>query len=209
MTIVDRLIFFIIFLIGIYTAWRFYQRYRVKKMLYDVYYGLGYLALLASSLVLMLAGFGFLSSPWILILVSLIPIALSLGLVRQYYAPFKRIYSWFCALGLVLLAVGAFMGTPLRLIAILGVHGVAGVVMFLVPLLAYRRGKAVRGIWWISVGVVLIALVDLPRSFLNAGRQLLFFSPQMIQDMLAPVLLLSVLAITWGFVKDVMATIDL
>ena len=53
-----------------------------------------------------------------------------------------------------------------------------------------------------ALGVGAIGLGGIALAFLKAGRQFLFFSEEVVFAILAPLLLLMVLAFAWGFIKE-------
>ena len=188
-------------LCAIYLLWRFYGRWKKEKGLYDVYYMMGFLVLLVSGLLLIFLGLGILGSPMVLTVASLIPLGISMGLMEQYCPKYKKIYKWFALVGIVAIALSAFVGlAPLRKIAVPVFHGVAGLVIFLLPLLTKKAGQ---GFFWVAIGGLLIGLGGIALAFISAGKQLLFFSPPFVMAILAPLLLLMTLAFTWGFVKSI------
>ena len=205
MTIIDRLFLLATGLIAVYALWRLYGRYQAKKALHDIYYILGFLVLLISGLLLIIMGYDILASPYILTVASLIPLGLAMGLMNQFYPGIKKIFSWFALVGLIAIAATSIAGSPLRSIAVSVFHGVAGLILFLVPIKADVDGKAAKGFWWVGIGGVLIGLGGIALAFLKSGSQLLFFSADFVFAILAPLLMLMALAFTWGFVKDISA----
>ena len=85
----------------------------------------------------------------------------------------------------------------LKKIAVPQFHGVAGLVIFLGPFFAK---DAAKGFGWVGIGGIALA-------FLTAGSQLLFFSQEVVLQILAPLLLLMTLALTLGFAKDIQAAL--
>jgi hypothetical protein len=184
-----------------YLLWRFYGRWSKGRALYDVYYGMGFLVLLVSGLLLIFLGLGILSSPYVLTVASLIPLGISMGLVEQYFPQYKRPYKWFALVGFLAIAVSSIAGIEIgRKISVPLFHGVAGLVIFLGPFLA--KGAA-RGFWWVGIGGLLIGLGGIALAFIANEAQLLFFSPALVMTILTPLLLLMTLAFTWGFVRDI------
>jgi hypothetical protein len=201
MTILDRIVLLATGLVAIYLLWRFWGRYSAKKGLYDLYYLLGFAVLLVSGLLLIFLGYGILASPLVLTVASLIPLGISMGIAEQYFRAWKKAFKWFALLGFLAIAITSIGGlTDLKKIAVPLFHGVAGLVIFLGPFLA--KGAA-KGFWWVGVGGVLIGLGGIALAFISLGAQLLFFSPQFVMAILAPLLLLMTLAFAWGFVKDI------
>jgi len=201
---VDRIFLLATGLVAVYLLWRFYTRYSKLKALYDIYYMLGFVVLLTSSLLLIFFGFGILASPYVLTVATLIPLGISLGLMNQYAPQYKKGYAWFALVGFLAIAVSSIAGVEtIKKIAVPLFHGVAGLIIFLLPIIASRSGRAAKGFWWVGVGGVLIGLGDVALAFLSMGSQLLFFSQVSVLTILAPLLFLMTLAFTWGFVKDI------
>ena len=203
MTIFDRIILLIIGLLAIYLVWRFYGRYQKGKALYDIYYMIGFAVLLVSGLLLIFLGWGILASPFVLTVASLIPLGISLGIANEYFPQWKKAYAWFALLGFIAIAVSAIADfETLKKIAVPLFHGVAGLVIFLGP---FFVKDAPKGFWWVGIGGALIGIGGIALAFLTGGSQLLFFSQEVVLQILAPLLLLMTLAFTLGFSKDIQA----
>lgn len=197
----DNLFLLLTGLTAVYLLWRFYSRWQKEKKLHDVYYMLGFLVLLVSGLLLIFLGLGILASPMVLTVASLIPLGISMGLMEQYCPKYKTIFKYFALAGILAIAISSFAGLDLlKKISIPVFHGVAGLIIFLLPILTK---KAVKGFFWVGVGGLLIGLGGIALAFISVGKQLLFFSPQFVMTILTPLLLLMTLAFTWGFVKDI------
>jgi len=203
MNLFDRITLLATGLVAIYMIWRFYSRFSKERKLYDQYYILGFAVLLVSGLLLIFLGFEVLASPYVLTVASLIPLGISLGLMNQYFPNWKKVYSWFALIGFLAIAFTSITGSPLKKVAVPVFHGVAGLIIFLGPIVACLRDEAPKGFWWVGVGGALIGLGGIALAFLTAGSQLLFFSQEFVLTILAPLLLLMTLAFTWGFVKDI------
>jgi hypothetical protein len=205
MNLFDRIILLVTGLVAVYLIWRFYGRYSKQKGLHDIYYMLGFAVLFVSGVLLILFGWDLLASPYVLTVASLIPLGISLGIMNQYYKPYKKIYAWFALLGFLAIAVTSIGDLPLKKLAVPLFHGVAGLIIFLGPIFASVKGKASKDFWWVGVGGALIGLGGIALAFLTAGSQFLFFSQEFVLTILAPLLLLMTLAFAWGFVKDIRA----
>lgn len=204
MSMLDRIVLLATGLVAIYLLYRFYSRYARTKKLYDIYYMLGFAVLLVSGLLLIFLGYDILKSPFVLTVASLIPLGISLGVMNQFYKPWKKAFAWFALLGFLAIAVTSFGGLEaLKKIAVPLFHGVAGLVIFLGPIKASLDKVAPRDFYWVGIGGALIGLGGIALAFISAGSQLLFFSPAFVMTILAPLLLLMTLAFAWGFVKDI------
>ena len=202
----DRVILLATGLVAIYLLWRFYTRYRDKKDMADIWYMVGFGVLLVAGLLLIAFTYGALESPLVVIVSYLIPAGISLGLVAQFYPQYGKAYLGFVILGILLIAVTRlFNMEELGKIVLPIFHSAAGVIIFLVPILAVRAGKAPTSFIWVTVGGTLIGIGGIALAFLKAGNQLLFFSAEVVFAILAPLLLLMSLAFAWGFMKQITA----
>jgi len=202
---IDRIFLLATGLVAVYLLWRLYTRYNKQKALFDVYYMLGFAVLLVSGLLLIFFGYSILASPYVLTVATLIPLGISLGLMNQYATQYKKVYSWFALIGFLAIAVSSIAGLEsLKTIAVPLFHGVAGLIITLLPIIASRSGRAPNGFWWVGVGGVLIGLGGIALAFLSVDSQLLFFSQDFVLTILAPLLFLMTLAFAIGFVKDIL-----
>lgn len=189
--------------VAAYLLWRFWGRYSREKALHDVYYLMGFAVLLVSGLLLIFLGLGILKSPYVLTVATLIPLGISMGLMEQYLREYKKAFKWFALIGFLAIAASAIGGLDLvKKISVPVFHGVAGLVIFLLPFFVAGK-KAARDFWWVGIGGALIGLGGIALAFLSAGAQLLFFSADFVMVILTPLLLLMTLAFTYGFVQDI------
>lgn len=206
MTLFDRLILLLTGLTAIYLIWRFYSRYSKEKARYDIYYMMGFAVLLVSGLLLIAFGWDILASPYVLTVATLIPLGVSMGLMHQFVPDYKKAYSWFSLVGLLAIAVTSIGGMSFKSIAVPVFHGVAGLIIFGLPVYKCVVTKdAPKGFGLVGIGGLLISVGGIALAFIVAGKQLLFFSADFVFAILAPLLLLMTLAFTWGFVKDIKA----
>ena len=202
----DRITLLLTGLTAIYLIWRFYGRYSKEKGLYDIYYMMGFAVLFVSGVLLIFLGWGILASPYVLTVATLIPLGISMGLMNQFLPEYKKAYSWFALVGLLAIAFTSITGSPLKRFAVPIFHGVAGLIIFGLPLyLCLVKKSAPKGFGMVGVGGLLIGIGGIALAFVVSGSQLLFFSLDVILMILAPLLLLMTLAFAWGFVKDIKA----
>jgi len=204
MGIFDRIILLLTGLTAIYMLWHFYTRYQKEKGLHDLYYMLGFGVLLISGLLLIVLGWDILASPYVLTVATLIPLGISMGLMNQFRPKYKKAYSWFALVGLLAIGVTSTLGLPLKSLAVPVFHGVAGLIIFGLPIYKCLVDKdAVKGFGMVGIGGALIGLGGIALAFLVSGSQLLFFSEDFVFTILAPLLLLMTLAFTFGFRRDI------
>ena len=202
----DRIVLLLTGLTALYLIWQFYGRYRVEKGLYDIYYMMGFAVLFVSGVLLIFLGWGILASPYVLTVATLVPLGISMGLMNQFVPEYKKIYSWFALLGFLAIAITSITGSPLKKFAVPIFHGVAGLIIFILPLyLSFVKKNVPKGFSLVGVGGLLIGIGGIALAFLTAGSQLLFFSQDVVLNILAPLLLLMTLAFAYGFTKDIKA----
>ena len=205
MTIFDRVILLLTGLTAIYILWHFYLRYKKEKALYDVYYMLGFGVLLVSGLLLIFFGWDILASPYVLTVATLIPLGISMGLMNQFRPKYKKAYSWFALVGLLSIAVTSIFGMSLKSVAVPVFHGVAGLIIFGLPIYKCTVEKdAVKGFGMVGIGGALIGIGGMALAFMIAGKPLFgVFTEDFILMILAPLLFLMALAFAFGFRKDI------
>lgn len=186
-------------LLAAFLCWFFWKRYNLHKALHNVYYLMGFAVLLVSGLLLLILGLEILASPWVLTVATLIPLGISIGLIEEYYPKWKKCYKWFAVAGFLAIAIGGIGQIELlRKIAVPVFHGVAGLIIFLVPFFAK---KAPKGFFWVGIGGLLIGIGGIALAFLSAGKPLLFFTEEVVMTILTPLLFLMTGAFTLGFAK--------
>lgn len=205
MTLLDQILLLATGLVSIYLIWRFYGAYSKDKHIFYIYYMLSFAVLLISGVLLIFLGWGILSSPYILTVASLIPLGISLGLITQFLPQYGKIYTWFAALGLLIIAITSIGDMSFKSIAVPLFHGVAGLIIFVLPIyLSFFKKTEPGSFSLVSLGGVLISIGGMALAFLNAGKPLFgFMTEDMILTILAPILLLMSLCFAWGFMKDI------
>jgi len=153
MTLFDRIVLLATGLVVIYLIWRFVDDYRKEKPRYDIYYIISFGVLLVAGLLQIFSGYGILESEWVVIVSVLIPACLSLGLVTEFTPRYEKGYLAFMGLGILAVAVTRFSGPSLlATIILIIVHGIAGLLIFFMPIYAVRQEKAPGGFLWVTVG---------------------------------------------------------
>ena len=198
MNILDQIFLLLTGLTAIYLVFRFYQDFQKTKKRANIHYMVSFLVLLVSGLLLIFYGYGILNSQWVKVVAYLIPFLLAQGLVCEFYEDKAKYYLIFGIIGLLLIA---FAPGSLKVVSLATFHSVAGLLIFFLPIIVTKSGKAPGGFIWVTVGGTLIGLGGVALAFLKAGTQFLFFSADFVFTILAPLLLLMALAYTYGFMK--------
>lgn len=162
-------------------------------------YTIAFGVLLVAGLLLIILGFDVLDSPVVVIVSTVIPLALSLGLVWEHLPAFRTPYLVFAMLGFlaVVLTRTIPMQNKLPTVVIAVVHGIAGLTIFLLPIAIAVQGTVRPAFALVGLGGALIGLGGLLLSFLKAGRPI--FSRETIFKVLPGLLLLMTLCFVAGF----------
>ena len=162
-------------------------------------YTIAFGVLLVAGLLLIILGFDVLDSPIVVIVSTIIPLTISLGLVWQHLASFRTSYLVFAIAGF--LAVLATRAIPFKnklpTIVIAIVHGIAGMTIFLLPSVLAANGTMRPAFALVGLGGAMIGLAGLLLSFLKAGRPIV--PRETILKILPALLLLMTTCFVIGF----------
>jgi hypothetical protein len=162
-------------------------------------YTIAFGVLLVAGLLLIILGFEVLDAPAVVIVSTIIPLELSLGLVWQHLPDFRVPYLVFVLLGF--LAVILTRAIPIRsklpTLVLALVHGVAGMVIFLLPVVLAFQGVVRPMFALVGVGGALIGVGGLLLSFLKTGHPIL--SRETILKVLPGLLLVMTACFVVGF----------
>lgn len=137
-------------------------------------YTTGFGVLLLAGLLLIIFGFEALDSPFVVIVSTIMPLSLSLGLVWEFVAAWRVIYFVFMVTGLTVVALTRLLWPGKVATLILAfVHGIAGLIIFILPIVLGANQAVPWGFALVGVGGALIGLGGLLLSFLKAGRPVL------------------------------------
>lgn len=212
MTIFDRIVLLLTGLIAIYMIWYFIgkQKNQSSAAPINLYATVSFAVLLVAGLLLIffgweilgLLGQGSQKSLFVAVVAGLIPFSLATGLVSKFYPDYEKPYLWLMILGVVFIAVTKYMGlVTLGKMVYPLFHGIAGLTIFFVPIIAVKSGKAKTAFINVTIGGTLIGLGGIALGFLTAGKQLLFFSADFVLLILAPLLFLTALFFALGLMK--------
>ena len=145
----------------------------VPIIAYTIAFGI----LLVAALLLIILGFDVLDTPVVVIVSTIIPLALSLGLVWEHLASYRALYLIFTIIGFaaVILTRTVPMQNRERIptITIAIVHGIAGMTIFLLPIILSVQGMKQPAFVLVGIGGALIGIVGLLLSFFKTGKPLL------------------------------------
>ena len=148
---------------------------------------------------MLILGYGVLESPIVVIISTVIPLSLSLGLVWEYFSPIRIPYLLFVTIGFSAIIISRSISMPGKLptIILAVVHGIAGMIIFLLPIIFAITGQAKPGFALVGIGGALIGIGGLLLSFLKTGRPIL--SRDTIFKVLPGLLLVMTVAYVAGF----------
>ena len=162
-------------------------------------YTIAFGIILVAALLIFILGIEVLDSPIVVILSTIIPLSLSVGLVWQHLASLRTSYLIFAIIGFlaVTLTRSIQMQNKLPVIVIAITHGIAGMTIFLLPIILSLQGVTHPLFSLVGMGGALIGVGGLLLSFLKTGNPLV--SKTTIMDFFPAVLLLTTAFFVAGF----------
>jgi hypothetical protein len=162
-------------------------------------YTIAFGVLLVAGLLLFILGFDVLDAPIVVIISTIIPLSLATGLVWQHIASFRTLYLVFAILGFLAIGITRLFPMPDKLptIILTIVHGIAGLTIFLLPIILSIQSRTQPLFSLVGVGGALIGLGGLLLSFLKTGRPIV--SRATILRIFPALLLLTTICFVAGF----------
>jgi hypothetical protein len=162
-------------------------------------YTIAFGVLLVAVLLLIILGFDVLDSPVVVIVSTIIPLSLATGLVWQYAPSIRMPYLLFAILGFaaVVITRSISIKNKLPVLTLAVVHGIAGMTIFLLPIIVALQGRTDFLFALVGVGGALIGLGGLLLAFLKAGKPIL--PRETILKLLPRLLLAMTLCFVIGF----------
>lgn len=196
MTILDRVLLLVTGLLAAYqVAIGIEGLSTVSIIAYTIAFGI----LLVAGLLLIILGFEVLDSPLVVIASTIIPLSLALGLVWEHLPSWRSFYLVYVMIGFLAIVLTRTVRTQstLRTVVLAIVHGIAGLTIFLLPIVLSVQGVMRPGFTLVGVGGALIGVGGLLLSFLKAGKPIL--SRETIFKVLPGLLLLMTTCFVAGF----------
>lgn len=138
-------------------------------------YTIGFGVLLVAALLLLILGYEALDSPVVVVVSTIIPLSLALGLIWEYWPSARAVSLIFalCGFAAIVITRAMPMRGKLPVLVLAVVHGLAGLTIVLLPLICVLRHAAPAGFLWVSFGGMLIGLAGMALSLLKAGKPLI------------------------------------
>ena len=196
MTPLDRIILLVI---GLLAAYQVAFGIEGISTLPIIAYTIAFGVLLVAGLLLIILGFEVLDSPIVVIASTIIPLSLATGLVWEHLASYRTLYLVFAIVGFLAVTLTRSIPTPGKTptIILALVHGIAGMTIFLLPIILSILGQTQSPFSLIGIGGALIGVGGLLLSFLKAGKPILL--RETILKVLPGLLLLMTLCFVIGF----------
>jgi hypothetical protein len=161
-------------------------------------YTTGFGTLLVAGLLLIILGFEGLESKIVVIVSTLIPLSISLGLIAEYFPQYVFPYLVFSLVGFAAIAITRYTYAGKSATIVLAVtHGIAGVIITFLPVSLVIQGLASMRFILVGLGGALIGIGGLLLAFLKTGKPLL--SQKTILTVLPGLLMLMMAAFLAGF----------
>ena len=213
---IDRVLLLFTGAFAVFTSYKLFEMRKgaSQPSRANVYHIVALSVLLVSGVLLLVFGWGILglmgsgiSNRLVAIVASLIPFAWATGVVTRAFPKAERGYLALLSVGLTLIVISRFIDNPQMARVVYPLfHGTAGLTIVLLPVLTMKRSSTNPAYLLVSLGGLLISVGGLALSFLLAGRQLLFFSSDLVLAILAPLLLLMTLAYGIGLLVGTRGT---
>jgi hypothetical protein len=167
----------------------------VPTIAYTIAFGV----LLVACLLIIILGFEVLNSRIVVMFSTIIPLSLSLGLIWEHIPSFRIPYLIFAMIGYLAIIITRVIefSTQVSTFILAIVHGIAGLVVFLLPSFLSAQGITGSGFAFVGLGGALIGLAGLLLYFLKTGRPIV--SRQIILRILPAIFLLMTLSFVVGF----------
>ena len=138
-------------------------------------YTIAFGVILVAALLIFILGIDVLDSPIVVIVSTIIPLSLAVGLVWQHVASWRTSYLVFAIIGFlaVTLTRSIQMQNKLPVIVIAITHGIAGMTIFLLPIVISIQGETKPLFALVGIGGALIGVGGLLLSFLKTGKPIL------------------------------------
>ncbi|GEM_PF-1163986 len=167
----DRILLFTMVLVAAYQVVSGLDKFRNQVVFY---FTISFGVLIIAGLLLILFGYEILENPFVVVVAALIPLSLSLGLILTYYPEVHIPYLIFAIAGIFAITITRLSSSKtIATLTLAVVHGIAGLTIFILPIILYARGKATLSLLFITMGATFIGLGGLLLALIQTGRPLL------------------------------------
>ncbi|MBU8913397.1 MAG: hypothetical protein KOO61_05185 [Spirochaetales bacterium] len=193
-SILDRILLLIV---GVLAAYKIVVGIEGFGTLTIVCYTIAFGVLMFAAFLFIIFGFDILDSKLVVIVAAAIPLILSLALIAEYLPSIRTVYMALAAVGLVALAITRYAAPDTVATVVLAtVHGIAGLLIFSLPIIFAVQGKTPPGFALVGVGGGVMGIGGLSLVFLKLGKPIL--SRETIFTVLPGILLFMTVAFVAG-----------
>lgn len=194
-SISDRLL---LFLMGLLASYQIVEGIDDAETFAITAYTVAFGVLLVAGLLLIILGFDILESPLLVVVSSIIPLSLSLGLIADFFAAWRIPYLVFVSIGFFAIFYTRLKSSRQIALTVLAIwHGVSGIVIFVLPIYVTLVGITSSAFIWVGFGGALIGVLGLMLTFLRSGNEV--FSNESLLTSFPATLFLMTLAFVVGF----------
>lgn len=160
---------------------------------------IGFGALLIAVIFLLIMGYEIMDSSVEVVFSTMIPLSLSLGLVYEHLRSNQAFYSVFVIVGFFAVVTTRLLhvNSGLAALVVAVVHGIAGIVIFILPFLLSIKGVMEPAYLLVGIGGGLIGMGGLLLSFDRLGKPVI--ARKRILEILPGLLLLTTICFVAGF----------
>ena len=153
-----------------------------------LYYTITFGVMIVSCLLLILFGFDILKNTAVVVVAALIPLSMSLGIITQYLPEYHIPYLVFAITGILAIQLTRMYAKgKIPIIALAVTHGIAGLVIFILPISLSYAGITPPRYILVGIGGGLVGIAGLLLAVIKAGKA---FIPEEKILNLFPILLL-------------------
>jgi hypothetical protein len=161
-------------------------------------YTIAFGVILVAALLLIILGFEVLDSPAVIIISTIIPLSLSLGLIAEFFTQYAPGAIFFAVAGFFAVMVSRYLAPKkTATIILIVVHGISGLLIFGLPIYLSVIGNTNKGFVLVGIGGGLFGIGGILLSFLKTGRPIL--PREKILSILPVLMLLTTAAFVAGF----------
>ena len=194
-SILDRIL---LLMTGLLAAYQIVVGIDSLGLVPEVSYTVAFGVLLVAGLLIIIMGFEILDSPMVVVVSTITPLSLSLGLVAQFYQSWLVPYAIFVILAFLGILGTRFVGGKgVKVMSVIIGHTIAGLIIFLAPLLLSFSGNTPLIFSLVGLGGALIGVGGILLAFLKMGKPLL--SKKAILTILPGLLLIMMICFIGGF----------
>jgi len=195
LTMLDRLLFLATIILASYLIVKGFSGFaETETTLLTISMGV----LVIAGLLLLIFGFGILENKIVVVVATITPLSLSSALIFAYLPQYSLIYSVFAIAGFLAIFYARFFSGPKTAAMVLApVHGIAGMIIFLIPIIFSMNGEGRSTFSLVGIGGALFGVGGLLLAFLKSGNPIL--SKERIFSVLPVLLTLTTICFVLGF----------